>query len=128
MGQRFCTCRINGLQAIGQNGSEDIDHLAVAAGLPLELSAHPPYSNGQLPSFEGCTVAQCARLAREDRQIMQGIIDRFSTPKGAFMLANNLAILPAFQPIRIGAYLNRTTDRAGINGVAIVVKPHEAGL
>lgn len=59
---------------------------------------------------------------------MQGIIDRFAAPEGPLMLADNLAILPAFQPIRIGAYLNRTTDRAGINGVAIVVKPHEAGL
>lgn len=31
--QRLCTSRFNGFQSIGQDGPEDIDHLAVAAGL-----------------------------------------------------------------------------------------------
>ncbi len=45
--QCFCTCRFDGLQAIGQNGSEDVDHLTVAAGQTFELFAHAPYGKGQ---------------------------------------------------------------------------------
>ncbi len=59
---------------------------------------------------------------------MQRIIDRFAATEGPPMLADDLAILPAFQPVRVGAYLDRATDRAGINGVAIVIKAGETGL
>ena len=128
MGQRFCTGGFNSLQAIGQDGPEDIDHLAVAAGLALELSAHAPYGNGQFPFFERCAVAQCAGFAREHRQIMQRVIDRFTAPECAFMLTNDLPVLPTFQPIRIGAYLNRATDCASIDGITVVVEPGEAGF
>lgn len=59
---------------------------------------------------------------------MQRIIDRFATTKGAFVLPDDLSLLPAFQSIRVGPDLNRTTDRAGTDRVTVVIKPDQAGL
>ena len=36
--QRLRACRFNGFQSIGQDGSEDIDHLPVAAGLAFQFA------------------------------------------------------------------------------------------
>lgn len=57
VGQGLCAGGFDGLQAVGKNGSEDIDHLAVTAGLAFKLFAHTPYGNGQLPLFEWSAVA-----------------------------------------------------------------------
>ena len=57
VGKSLCTGGFDGLQAVGKNGSEDIDHLAVAAGLAFELFAHTPYGKRQFPFFERCAVA-----------------------------------------------------------------------
>ena len=128
VGQSLRTCRFNGVQPVGQDGPKDIDHLTVTAGLAFELSPHASYGNGQLPVLERRAVAQSAWFAGEHWQVMQGIIDRFASPEGALVLTNDLPILPTFQPIRIGADLHGTTNCAGIDGVTVVVKTHEAGL
>lgn len=44
------------------------------------------------------------------------------------MLPNNPAILPAFQPVSIGADLHRSPHGASIDRVSVLIKPHEAGL
>lgn len=59
---------------------------------------------------------------------MQRIIDCFTATEGARVLTNDLAILPAFQPIRVGPDLHRTTNCTGIDGVTVVIKPDQAGL
>lgn len=128
VGQGLRACRFNRFQPIGQDGSEDIDHLAVTAGLAFELFAHTPYGKGQFPFFEGRTVTQSAWFAHEHRQIMQRIIDRFAATEGAFVLTDNLPVLPTFQPIRIGTDLHGATNCAGIDGITVVVEPDEAGL
>ena len=127
MGQRLRACRVNGIQPVGQDGPDDIDHLAVAAAVALELSAHAPYSNGHLALFERCAVAKSAGFARKYRQIMQQIIDRFTATECACVLSNDLPVLPAFHPIRVSAHLDRATDCASINRVPVVVEPDEAG-
>lgn len=43
-------------------------------------------------------------------------------------MADDLAILPAFQPIRTGSDFHGAAGREGIEGVAIVINPHKAGL
>ena len=57
VGQSLCTGGFDSLQAIGQDGPEDIDHLAVCAGQAFELFAHAPDRKGQFPFFERSTVA-----------------------------------------------------------------------
>lgn len=102
--------------------------MAIAARLTFKLSAHAPYRNRQVPFLKRRAVAQCTRFAGEHRQIMQRIIDRLAATEGAFMLADDLAILPAFQPVRVGPDLHGATDRAGVNGVAVIVKTDQASL
>ena len=126
--QSLRACCFNGVQSIGQNGPEDIDHLAVAARLTFKLLSHTPNGKGQFPFFERSTVAQSAGFAREHRQIVQRIIECFAATEGAFVLTNDLSILPTFQPIRIGAYLHGTTNCAGIDGVTVVIEPDQTGL
>ena len=47
----------DGIEAIGEHGAEDLDHLPVAAGLALQLAPHTPQSRRLLPSLEGCPIA-----------------------------------------------------------------------
>ena len=44
------------------------------------------------------------------------------------MLPDDLAVLPELHALGIGADLDRPTDGPGLDRVAIVVEPHEAGL
>jgi hypothetical protein len=59
---------------------------------------------------------------------MQRIVDRLAAAEGALMPGDDLTVLPAFQPIGIGADLDRPPDRAGVDRVAVLVEAHEAGL
>ncbi len=59
---------------------------------------------------------------------MQRIIDRFAATEGAFVLTNDLAILPTLQSIRISPDLYGAADRTGIDGVTVVIKPDQTGL
>ena len=59
---------------------------------------------------------------------MQRIIDRFAATECAFVSPNDLPILPAFQSICVGTDLNRTTNRASINRVTVVIEPDQTGL
>lgn len=59
---------------------------------------------------------------------MQRIIDCFAATEGTFVPSNDLSVLPTLQPVGISPDLHGATDSAGIDGVTVVVKPHEAGL
>ena len=59
---------------------------------------------------------------------MHWVIDRLPAPKSPRVLTNDLSLLPAFQPVRIGTYLHGTTNRTGIHGVAVIIKPNETGF
>lgn len=118
----------DGVQAIGEHGPEDLDHLPVAAALSFELALHTAQGRWQIPVLERRPIAQRAGLASQDRDVMERVVDRLVTAKGTIMAGDNLTILPAFQPVGIGAYLDRTADRTGIDRVAVLVEAHEAGL
>lgn len=118
----------DGVQAIGEHGTEDIDNLPVTAGLSFELAPHTSQGRWQIPVLERCPIAQGAGLAGQNRDVVKRIVDRLAAAEGPFMPAYDLAVLPAFQPVGIGADLDRTADRAGIDRVTVLVEPHEAGL
>ncbi len=44
------------------------------------------------------------------------------------MAGHDLTVLPAFQPVGIGADLDRPSDRTGVDRVTVLVEPHEAGF
>ena len=70
--QRLRAGRFDGVQAIGEHSTEDLDHLAVATGLAFQLAPHTAQCRRQFPFLEGRAVAQRARFARQDGYVMQG--------------------------------------------------------
>ena len=59
---------------------------------------------------------------------MQGIIDRLAAPECARVIANNPPLLPTFQAVGIGSDFHRPSHSTGIDRIAVIVEPHEAGL
>ena len=105
----------DGVQAIGEHGAEDVDHLPVAAGLTFEFALHTAQGRWQVPVLEGCSVAQRAWFARQNRDVMERIVDRLAATEGALMPTHDLTVLPAFQAVGIGADLDGPPDRAGVH-------------
>lgn len=105
----------DGVQAIGEHGTEDLDYLPITAGLSFELTLHTAQGRWQIPVLERRPVAQRAGFAGQDRDVMERVVDRLAAAEGTIMAGDNLTILPAFQPVGIGAYLDRTADRAGVD-------------
>jgi hypothetical protein len=126
--QGLRTSGFNGVQSIDEHGAEDLDHLPVAARLSFQLAPHTVQGRWQIPVLERRPVAQRAGFAGQDRDVMERVVDRLATTEGAIMAGDNLTILPAFQPVGIGADLDGPPDRTGIDRVAVLVEAHEAGL
>ena len=71
--------RQHSLLVMLQDKGQDLDHLAVAAGLPEQVLLQLLEGFGQFG--EGRAVAQGSRLALDDRQIMPPIIDGRATAR-----------------------------------------------
>jgi len=118
----------DGINAISEHGPEDLDHLPVAARLSFELALHTAQGRWQIPVLERCPVAQSTGLAGQDRDVMERVVDRLTAAEGTIMAGHDLTVLPAFQPVGIGADLDGTSDRAGVHGVTVLVEANETGL
>ena len=92
--QRFGTGSIHGIQPIGWDHAQDLDHLAVAIRHLAKLALHAPDRRRQLPVFEGCPVPECPGLAGKNRNVVQGIVYGLVAAKGACVLPT---ILPSCQ-------------------------------
>lgn len=126
--QRLGAGGIDGVQAIGEHGGKDIDHLPVATWLAFQLALYAPQSGRQIPRLERRSVAQGAGFAGQDGYVMQGIVDGVVAPEDTLMAADDPTILPAFQPIGIGSDLDRPPHRAGIDRVSVLVEADQAGI
>ena len=128
VGQRLGAGGLHGLKPVGQHGTEDLDHLAIAVRHTAELALHAPHRRWQVPLLEGGAVTQGAGLAGEHGDVMQRIVDSLVAAESARVLPDDLAVLPELHALGIGADLDRPADGAGLDRVAVVVEPHEAGL
>lgn len=128
VGKCFGTGRLYGFQTIAEHGCQDIDHLPVAAGLAFQLAPDTTQCCWQLPALERCAIAQSARFAGQNRDVVQGIVDGLATPEGPCVRANDPALLPALKPVCIGPDLDRPAYCAGIDRVTVIVEPHQTGL
>lgn len=126
--QGLRTGGFDGVNTIGEHGPEDLDHLPVTAGLSFQLALHTAQGWWQIPVLERRPVAQCAGLARQNRNVMERVIDRLAATEGPFMSAHDLSVLPAFKAIGISSDLYRPPNRASVDRVTVLVEPHEAGL
>ena len=62
VGQRLGAGGFYRIGAIRQHSAQDLDHLAIAAGLTFQLALHAPHGNGQVPLLERRPIAQSAGL------------------------------------------------------------------
>lgn len=118
----------DGIQAIGEHGAEDFDHLAVAAGLSFELALNTAQGRRQVPFLERHPVAQGARFARQNRDVVERVVDCLAAAEGAIMASQDPSILPAFQMLGTGADLDRPANCAGVDRVKVLVEPHQTGF
>jgi hypothetical protein len=80
----------DGVQAIGEHGTEYVDYLPITAGLSFELTLHTAQGRRQIPVLERRPVAQRAGLADQDRDVMERVVDRLATAEGTIMAGDNL--------------------------------------
>src|ERR1700722_15743155 len=105
-----------------------METMTIAVAGVGELAPHLLQRCRQHPILERGAVAQSARLAGENRNVVPGIIDRLAPAKAAAMLGDDAPILSNDDAFGIGVDLDRPANRAGVDGVSVVVEPHEAGL
>src|SRR5699024_5672739 len=92
------------------------------------LALHPPHGGRQIPLLERGAVAQRSGFAGQHGNVVQWVVDGLVAPERTRMPANDLAILPEFHALGIGADLDGTPDRTSLHRVAVLVEPDEAGL
>ena len=66
VGQRLGAGGFYRIDAIRQHRAQDLDHLAIADGLALQLTLHTPQGGGQVPLLERRPIAQSAGLADQN--------------------------------------------------------------
>lgn len=115
-------------EPVGEHRTKNLYDLSVAAGLTLQLALHAPQGDRQIPFLERRAVAKGAGFARQNWDVVQGIVDRVVAPERSRMPTDNLAVLPEFQPVGVSPDLDRSPDGPRIDRVPVLVEPHEAGL
>src|SRR5258708_39699676 len=70
MSDRLGAGRLDGLQTVGQNRVEDVDHLPVAIVGTGELAPYTFDRSRQYPGLEGSAVAQGAGVASQPPHVM----------------------------------------------------------
>src|SRR5947209_16946076 len=78
VGNCLCAGGFYGLQTVGQNRVEDVDHLPIAIVGTGELAPYTFNRRREHPVFEGSAVTQSARFASQHWHVMPGIVGRLS--------------------------------------------------
>ena len=82
LGERLNASRLDRRQSVGEHRGEDFDHLPIAVVGAGKLAPHPIEHRRQHPVLERRAVSQSAGLARQNRHVMPGIIDRLAPGRG----------------------------------------------
>ena len=82
---------LNGGQSVRQNSGENGDHLAVAVIGAGQLTPHPFQRAWKHPVPERRAVTKSTRPARQNRNVMPGIIGRLATAEAAGVFGHDRA-------------------------------------
>ena len=74
---------------VGGYAAEDRDHLFVAIADALQLAADRGHGGGQDPVTERGAIAQSTGFARQNRDIVPGIVDRLKPAKTSGMFCDD---------------------------------------
>ena len=127
-GQRLEARRVDCGQSVGEHRGEDFDHLPVAVVGPGKLASHAIQRRRQHPVLERRAVAQSARLARQNRHVTPGIINRCAAAIAAPMLGHDPPVLADHDTIGVGMDIDRTADGARAHRALVIVEPDQAGF
>ena len=105
-----------------ENHGEDINHLAITAGLAQHLILQLP--EGRRQSREWRTVSESPGLALKDGQIVPPVIDRpwwhlVAPLDDTAMLAQDVAFCRYDQPVRIDPQADRPVGKGRRHAIAI---------
>ena len=128
LGERLRASRFDHWQPVAQHRGEDFDHLPVAVMGAGKLTPHAIERRRQHPILEWRAVAERAGLARQNRHIMPGVVDRLATPVAARVFGHRAPFLADDDPIGVGVDVHGAADSAGADRVLVVVEPDQAGL
>src|SRR5262249_24771450 len=117
-----------GLQSVGQDGGQHLHHLPIAIVAARQLGADLVEGSRQGPIFEWSAVPERARLARQHRHVVPGIIRNLVAPEPPRVLANDNAVLLNHNAIGIGVHVDRPANRLRGHRVLVVVEAYEARL
>src|SRR5690606_26616996 len=126
--ERLLAGGLDGAYPVGQHAGEDLHHLPVAIVCCLELAAYLLHGRRQDPSPERRAVAQAARLARQHRHVVPGIVDHLAAPERTGMIADDYTVLADDDPVGIGMDLDRPAHGTRKHGVFVVIEAHGASL
>jgi hypothetical protein len=76
-----------------------------------EFAPDPVEPRRQHPILERRPVAQSAGLARQNRNVMPGIVDRLAAAVSTQMLGHHASVVTDDDPIGIGVNVDRTAGR-----------------
>ena len=120
--------RLDGGEAVGQHGAQDVHRLAVTAGRLGELATHPLERRRQQPGLERGAVPERAGLASEHRHVVPGVVHGLAAPEDSAVLTDDAAVLAQLDAVGVGPDLDRPAHGARRDRVFVVVESDEAGL
>src|ERR1700733_6343857 len=100
-------------QTIGEHGCEDFDHLPGPVVGPGQLAPHPLQRRWQHPVLERRAVAQSARLASQNRNVMPRIVYGCAASIAAWMFRHDAPVLADHDALGVGVNVDGAADRAG---------------
>src|SRR5215831_17972282 len=118
--ERLRAGSFHGLQSVGQDGGQHLHHLPVAIVAARQLGADLLEGSRQRPIFERRAVPERARLARQHRHVVPGIIRNLVASKPPCVLANDDAVLLDHNAIGIGVHVDRPAN--GLRGHRVLVE------
>ncbi len=89
--------------------------------------AHQPDGRGQIPLLERHAVAECARFALQDRQIMPRIADQLITPIPAGVFGHDCAVGHDAHASGRGTHRDSAAGEGGWHAVSVAIHGDQAG-
>ena len=91
--QSFGAGRFHSFQPIGEDRTKDLDHLSITcrspARLAFQLALHTLQRGRQFPFLERRAIAQRSGLARQNRDVVERIVDRLVASESAHVASDN---------------------------------------
>ena len=125
--QRLGAGGLDRSEPVGQHGTRMPAISRSPSSAPASLRLTLSMAAGSTQCLNGAPFLS-APGSRQNRDVVPRVVDGLPACEAAPVHRHDGAVLADDDPLGIGVDLDRTPDRTGHHGVAVVVKAHEAGL